>query len=369
MRAATRRGSFKGKIIQSTIQQRNKAASYGHLMLPRSIPLFKEKPGSVVQLDILPYVVTDERHPDRDDETERARKGDMWYRRPYKLHRNIGAENNSAVCPTSVGKKCPICEYRAKLLSDGTSWEDETVKALRAGQRNLYYIIPKKDKELDEIPHLWDIANSLFQKALEDEYMMKEEYESFPSLEGGYTLTVRFSEEKFKTSVYAKTSRIDFDKRGPYDEAMIDQLPSLDDVLVVKGYKELEREFFETGDADGEGEAEGDAETAAEDTPRPTTRPVTRTAPVAASPKLVPSFTRGKPVEQPPAEEGAERVDPPVRPAASAAAASRSRVAAAPAAKERCPHGHRFGVECDQHSECEECTEWGACMDAMEAAA
>ena len=367
MRAATRRGSFKGKIAHNATQQRNKSANYGHLMLPRGVPIYKEEPGSRVQLDILPYVVTDERHPDLDAEHEIARKGDLWYRRPYRLHRNIGAENNSAVCPTSVGKKCPICEYRAKLLSDGTSWQDDAVKALRPSDRNLYYVNPKNDKKLEDKPHIWDMSQFLFQAKLNDELEENEDHECFPGLDDGLTLRIRFSEEKFGGNAYADTSRIDFEPRNyAYDLAEIEKMPSLDDVLVVKGYKELEREFFETGD---EREAEGDVETAAEDTPRPTTRPVTRTAPVVASPKPVPSFTRGKPVEQPPAEEGAERVDPPVRPAASATPARTRPTPAAPAVKERCPHGHRFGVECDQHSECEDCTEWGACMDAMEAAA
>ncbi len=51
-------------------------------------------------------------HPDRDEEYGIAVPGSLWYKRPYWLHRGVGPENVSIVCPSSIGKKCPICEYR-----------------------------------------------------------------------------------------------------------------------------------------------------------------------------------------------------------------------------------------------------------------
>jgi len=381
---AVARGSFRNKVSANSAQQRNKTASYGHLMVPRGIPIFKEEPDSRVSLDILPYVVTDANHPDRDSEMEIAIKGSFWYRRPYKLHRNIGAEKTSVVCPSSVGKPCPVCEYRAKLLNEGANWQDDSVKILRASNRDLYYVQPKNEKKLDDKPHLWDVSQFAFQDKLNNELQENDDYSAFPDLDDGMTLRIRFSREKIGTNDFAETSRIDFDTRNyTYDEDEIRELPSLDEVLLVKSYKDIDRMFYETGD---EPEEEG----AQQDEPkprdrdagsRPSTRPKSEARerpsdpeqepePEAAEEKKPSGFTRGKKADPEPEREE-PRKPAAAKPAASAKPADeREARRAARAAREKpedeCPHGYVFGKDCDKHEECTDCQVWGKCMDELD---
>ncbi len=377
-RTAIKRSSFRDKVAKNSQQQRSKASNYGHLALPRGINVFKEEEGSRVTLDFLPYVVTDAAHPDRDDETEVAVVGSMWYRRPYKLHRNVGSEKNSVVCPTSIGKKCPICEYRANLLTEGAKWDDESVKALRPSDRNLYYVVPKDVKKFEEKAHVWDISQFLFQAKLNDELEENEEFCDFPDLEKGLTLKIRFSEEKIGSNTFADTSRIDFEARDyAYTEDQIVKLPSLDDVLTIKTYAEVEAAFLEVENDDSDGGAAAEEaevrHVARARKPEPADdedEPDEPDEPEEVTPKAVARRTPA------PVAATVEKVTPIRRnapaPAASASAEDPRRAARraereGAGAKERCPHGHKFGKDTDKFDECEECELWSDCMDQLEA--
>lgn len=408
MARESRRGSFKGKVSHNSAQQRAKATSYGHLSLPHGIQVFKEEPGTV-HLDILPYVVTDERHPDRKDEVGIAVPGEYWYRRPYKLHRNIGSDQTAMVCPTSIGKKCPVCEHRAKLLNDGVDYKDDRVKALKASERVLYYVQPKGERKWEDKPHLWDISHFLFQEKLNDEVKENPDCETFPDLEEGFTLRIRFTEGKIGTTTFAETSRIDFDDRKyAYDERDIDELSSLDDVLIIRTYDELERAFLETGDdedeADGKQDDDGKAGRARDrDRDRERDRKPAedretrgdRSGGDRADPKErargsddreTRSDRGGSTSTRTERERGSTRERPKDDPKPSEADAGETRRRREPPKEEakadpkreargdksdteRCPHGHRFGKDCDQFKDCEECGVWSQCMDQMEAAA
>lgn len=401
------RSSFRDKVAKNSQQQRTKASSYGHLLLPRGVNMFKEEPGSRVSLDFLPYRVTDARHPDRDEEDGTAVEGSLWYRRPYRLHRSVGTDNVSVVCPTSFGGKCPICEYRARMLAEGSKWNDKVVKGLKPSDRDLYYVVPKGVKSFEEKPHIWDISQFLFQAKLNDELEENDEHGVFPDLEEGLTLKIRFSEKDFVSddgakNKFAETSRIDFAERDyAYEEKTVDGLTSLDDVLDVKSYREIERIFLDQDEA-GEDDDEKEPGPAATTRPRRSARPQAeseedeatpprqsrRAAPEpepeedpdddnddddddddadTKEPEVVPAETR-KPArrasEPQDSKKPARRADPEPAP--------RERSRRTPAADKKsdddCPHGHRFGRDNDKHEECDECAVWAACADTQEKA-
>src|ERR1700722_4822173 len=184
--------SFRDKVAKNSQQQRTRASNYGHLRLPRGVNVFKETPGGRASLDFLPYVVTDERHPDRDDEDGTAVPDSTWYRRPYRLHKRIGSNDDSIVC---LGKRCPICEYRARLLAEGADYTDPIISDLKASDRNLYYVVPKDDKSYEDRPHIWDMSQFLFQDKLNDELEENPDFGDFPELEDGRTVRIRFAEK------------------------------------------------------------------------------------------------------------------------------------------------------------------------------
>jgi hypothetical protein len=377
-----KKGRFAGKTTANAHKQKSKGSQYGHLNLPKGVSVFKETPGGRCQLNFLPYEVTDPMHPDRDIELDIAVPGELWYKRPYKMHRNVGVNNESAVCPTSFGKKCPICEYRAKLLADGADWQDETVKACRASDRNLYVVVPLEEKDYDEKPHIWDISQFLFQDMLNDELEENEDYGEFPDLEDGYTLRIRFSKETFGKNEFAKTSRIDFEDRPkPYPESILKQVPNLDEVLSCPGYDELHAKFFEL-----ETPTEEQTETVVEEDsqstrsrrriPRPEPEPEeedpSNEEDVCIACKGSGTNSKGrvcricegtgiKPVKEGPVvrDEKPESTTP-------------SRRRAAPALKteekDDCPFGHEFGTDCEEFDDCDTCDKFEECLDAKEAA-
>ena len=96
-----RTSSFRGKVSSDAKRQKTAGASYGYLNLPKGVSVYSPEPGSKnVKLDFLPYIVTDERHPDRNEELKVALPDSLWYKRPFKTHRNVGVDNDAVICLT-----------------------------------------------------------------------------------------------------------------------------------------------------------------------------------------------------------------------------------------------------------------------------
>lgn len=341
--AKKKTSKFKSAVVGNTQQQQKQGAQYGHLNLPKGVSVFKEEPGGKAALDFLPYEVTDHNHPDRNDALGIAVPEELWYKRPYRLHRNIGMNNDSAVCPGSIGKKCPVCEYRGKLLKEGSNYQDDEVKALKPSLRNLYIVIPKGMKDYDEKAHIWDISQFLFQDALNEEIEENEDNGIFPDLEVGLTLRIRFSKEEFGKNKFAKTSRIDFDERNEqYDEKILKQIPNLDEVLTVPSYKQLEAQFFELEDEPKpEEEPEGEDE--------PEERPERKKKKANPEPKEQESEEEEEESEEEPEPEPVEAESKPKK-----------------ESENKCPYGYRFGVDIDEYDECDECDLWDECIEEKE---
>lgn len=246
------KSSFKGKVANNAHKQATSGNSYGYLNIPKGVSVFNPEPGSRIQLDFIPYTVTDEKHPDRDTDAEIAIPGSLWYKRPFKSHRGIGGDNDSVVCLTSVNKKCPICEERARLTREGASKEE--TDALKPKQRNLYIVVPLDSKNHKQELHIFDVSQYLFQDLLNDELSEDEDRGIFPDLEEGLTLKVRFDEESFNGNKFAKTARIDFfERKEQYDESILDKVPNLDNVLQILSYEDLKAKFFEIDSEDDGG--------------------------------------------------------------------------------------------------------------------
>jgi len=416
-----RTSSFRGKVGKDA--HKSMRASRGYLNLPEGVKQYNvEENTRKVMFDILPYVVSDPKHPNRDDEAGIALKGDLWYKRPFKVHRNVGANNESCVCPKSIGKPCPICEYQKKQFDAGAD-KEETIE-LYPKDRNLYVIIPKGEKKLDEVPFVWDMSQKLFQDTLKDALDEDEENEVFPDLEEGLTLEVSFKWKTFGKSTFPEARNINFIERDkPYKESILDEVPDLDTVLKVLSYEELSNKFFELD----EPEAEGSLKEVDEDVPvreRKRERVVEEEAPVERKRKTIPAKEEVEKDEPPTWEElgrlsrrNLERMvdsqkldidlndfgddedgdhnlkaaiaqelgveipeDKPVRHKPTRGTASskveeepekpsrreRERPAKEAAKDERCPFGHKFGVDSEKFNDCDTCDIWGECLDKKE---
>ena len=385
MARAKRKSKFRGKVASNTQKQRTQGSSYGHLQLPKGVNIFKEEPGGRALLDFIPYIVKDENHMDRDEREGIAIPGneetDLWYKKPYRLHRNIGSENKSVVCPTTWGRKCPICEYKATKLKDGVDYDE--VRDLKPSLRNLYLVVPLEMKDYKEEMHIWDFSQFLFQEKLNEELDENEDYCSFPDLEEGLSVRIRFSEEKFGKNSFASTSRIDFEEReSQYDEDMLDSVPCLDDIVVCPSYEEVEALFFELGEAIEDDAPEPEPETpkrgglkrkAKTVKPDPEPEPDENTC-VACGGEGVNSRggvckpCKGSGIRQPKKKPGSEEAPKPTRRRSPAPKEEKPAPAKSKARqqKEDCPYAYKFGVDTDEHEECDECEKWDDCIEAKE---
>ena len=352
---------FRGKVSRNIQDREQAASSFGYLKIPSGVEIFKEEASDKpVLLDIVPYLVTDEHHMDRNDDEGIAQPGNLWYTKPFLIHRNIGPDNETVVCLKTNGKSCPICEYRSKLFKEEAPKEE--TDALKLSRRHLYFVIPIGHKKLDEEIHLWDISFHNFQKLLDKELKMDEEYEVFPDFEEGYTLKVRFDEVQLGQNKFAEASRIDFKKREEaYDEeSMLENLPNLDEVLKIRGYEELKKLFFELDEEEipeetREIEEDGDEE---EEQPK---RSISRKKK---------TITRKK--EEEPEEEDEEPEEEPEekpkRKMTSRRTAKKGKVKKSEPEEgdEECPNGMTFGVDTDTDNVCDTCALWDACTEAKE---
>ena len=358
--AKKKRSAFAGKTTANAHKQRTQASKYGYLNLPKGVQMFKEDPDSRAKLDFLPYKVTSTNHPDRDDELGIATPDSLWYKKPFRIHRNVGVKNDSEVCLAFEGRKCPICEYRARRAKEGAEYAE--LKELNASLRNLYVVVPKDAKKYEEKPHIWDISQFLFQDMLNAELEEDEDYGVFPDLEEGLTLRIRFGSGQIGTGKpFAETSRIDFTERdGQYDESILDKVPNLDDILDVKSYAKLEALFLELDDpeideSDKIIEEEEEVDEKPKRKPEPKLEPDPDEKEEEERPKRKP-----KPKLKPDPDEEEEEDEKPKRKPKSEPKKTKK------TADDRCPFGHHFGTDCEEYDDCNECDEWDDCMDAKE---
>ena len=387
------KSSFRGKVGKDA--HKSIRASRGYLNLPDGVKQYNvEENTRKVTFDILPYIVSDPKHPNRDDEAGIAVVDSLWYRRPFKVHRAVGVNNESCVCLKSIGKPCPICDHQRKQFDAGAD-KEETIE-LYPKDRNLYVIVPKGDKKADEVPYIWDMSEKLFQETLKD--AIDEDLETnevFPSLEEGLTLEVSFKWKTFGKSTFPEARNINFIERDkPYKESILDDVPDLDTVLKVLSYEELSNKFFELDEPETEGalkdveeekeepqerkrksasnrEIEKDEPPTWEELGRLSRRNLER---MVGSQNLdieLNDFGEDEEGElalrtaianELGTEIPVEKKEAPARPSRR----ERGRPAKEEAKDDPCQFGHRFGIDSEKFKECDTCEIWGDCMDKKE---
>ncbi len=346
------KSNFREKVTTDVKRQQSRVNFYGYLNIPKGIRVIPIEPDEKIKLDFLPYVVSDPKHPDRNPEKDIAMPGTLWYKRPFKIHRNIGAANETIVCPTSIGKRCPICEYRAKLMKERVG--KESTDTLKPSLRNLYVVVPIDHAQLESVPHILDISQYLFQDLLNKELEENEDYAVFPDLEEGLSLRIRFEGRTIgKSQPFPEVSRIDFfEREHSYSEDILKEIPDLDKVLHILSYEELESKFFEI---DIEENSEKLTTLNSEIEKEPVKREVFHRNSVKESVKEKEiELDEDKPIEK---EENEERQ---VR-KSSFIEEKKERKESIGRSLERCPYGYRFGIDNSDYDECEKCEIWDSC--------
>ena len=252
---------FAGKTSHNAETRSGSNSDFSYVKLPQGIKAFSPKPGSTTEFDIIPYIVTDKNHMDKDEEHEIAVEGTEWYKKPFKVHKNVGADEITYVCPTTFGKPCPICEYKKKRTANGASYDE--IKQYAPSHRVLYVLIPHGLEGFKKGEFaIFDFSFHLFQKKLNEEMKYAKKYAGFPDLEGGYRLKIRWETGKLGKFEFASCGRIDFEEREDLN-IDLEEVPNLDKCLKVLSYDELNTIFLQL---DHEGIQKDDEE---EDEPKP----------------------------------------------------------------------------------------------------
>jgi hypothetical protein len=376
-------------VVDDVQRKRGFAGGKKYLNLPSDVKEFSMKENTrEIYLDVIPYEVNDTKHPDRKEGTERAAKGTLWWKRPFQVHKSIGADNATVVCPHSFGKRCPICDWINTQLKTGTKqWDD--VKEIASKDRALYAVIPIGSEDHDEIVHIWDMADHLFLATLKDELKSRPEMGIFPDISEGRTLKIKFRWKSFgkkSKGSWPEASDIDFMKREPYDDSILDEVPNLDSLLVVLSSEELEMMFLEL---DEEDRADVETKTHSDDVDESPRRrrvaeeekteaeePPIRRRKVSDEKEESPVSRRNTESEERPTTRRRDMTeDAPVRRTSRSAVAveaeekpvtraSRNVAKEDKDEKEKCPYGHVFGVDIDKFKDCGSCNLWDDCNDA-----
>ena len=326
------------RMNRDRVKQRaveNSKSSGGGTTYNVGLDFFKPVKGTQV-VRILPYIVTDKNHPDR------VPAGELWYRRPMKVHFSVGPEEKARICPTTFGKRCPICEYALERKRSGDATQDELTQ-MRAKDRDLFLVVdPLNPNEVMS----WEISFHNFTKMLNREINENpDELAGFADLVDGLDVKVRFAEASMGTNKFLEADRIDFiPRRKPQDPTILEELPALDDCLIVLDYKELEAEFLGIPIEEEEKEEEE------------TSKKKVRRAP-APEPEDE-EVEEDEEEEPPPPRRGRPKKKADVAPVET----KRSRK---PKKKNDsgCPAGGKWGEDCNALDECDTCEVWEDCQE------
>lgn len=270
---AKKRGSKRKRVSRDTVRKNAQQGAGGNFFnLPKGIKDWAPKEAGKYLLDILPYEVSINNHPDAGNGIE---KGHVWYKFPFAVHFNVGAADASVVCPASVGQPCPICEERDKYKRKDKDRYADNIKQLTPQRWTAMNIIDPEDEDKTCVfaMSIGKFYNKLKEELDEGEAEILLFFEIAD--DAGKTLKVRFSPKTFEGSKYLQATRIDFIDREDMDEEdTFEGVACLDEIFNILPYNRLKAMFLqvEENDEDDEGKAPEDTEDEDEEEEKPRRR-------------------------------------------------------------------------------------------------
>lgn len=204
-------------------------------------------------LDIIPFKVK------TPDNIEQIPVGDLWYQRIYKRHGGVGSSNQSIVCPTMLGKPCPICQSVERLKKNYEENKD-LIREIKAKDRTLMFVIDREKKSKGV--QLFELSSWAFSDRISGfiDAAGNDDLWSFFELDGK-TLRVKFEKKTIgqKGSSF-EASAIFFKDREAYDSSILKKTVDLldDTIFEVLPYKQIQKLYTEDEDYDSNDESEED---------------------------------------------------------------------------------------------------------------
>jgi len=224
----------KAKAAAKKQQQENASPYNKAFVAPKGVEPFFPKGGTEnkTTLRFLPFTQKDPRgNPDFND------KGELAYKRRYWVHRDVGPDGVTIVCPKKSFKKdCPVCEQYARRSKEEDGDSDE-VKALKPKEREMFAIQLKGDDKV----HLLDQSTYLFGQKFIEELNDPDNEGADACVEGEMWLRCKFLSSgsgQFKKTELATITFVPCVKKP--SEELLAQVPDLDSLLIEMSYEEIE---------------------------------------------------------------------------------------------------------------------------------
>lgn len=339
------------------------------------LEFYKVKKGKN-KIGILQYRITTDNHP------KGREKGKTDYKLAVFVHRFFGESEGNYLCmKETFNQSCPGCKEIKKMVdSKEYTYKDKEVKDLRAQQREVFVI--QDLMEDDGKIYLLDLSHWEFLKELLAEAERDTDGEGvipFADPDEGKAI-IFYGEERegeFKNTTYKPTG-FRFKDREAIDPEIFDEVPSLDGLLVIPDYDEMEKDLYgisskqesddddepvkkkakkpvDEDDDDDEEEPEEDEDTEDEDDDEEE-EPVKKKSrkPTADDDDddedEEPKKSSAKKNSRKPADDDDDEDEKP---------SSKKK------GKQKCPNGHKFGEDCDEHKNCKGCKLWDECSEAF----
>lgn len=205
------------------------------------IPFLKYKKDTDASLYFIPYNIGSKLHPAVFQ--KKAEIGDSAVRFDYWVHKSIGPQKVTVMCPNKMaGKPCPICE-EAERIGAEKGWKDPAFAALKAKERTMFNVVEVSDdkeevKVFDETAYyftklLWDYAEAQGRK--KHDTIVK-----FADPEKHIAVEFSVKMEKFNGFDTAKYTAFSFDREATgVDERTLEKAFCLDSYGKILSYEDL----------------------------------------------------------------------------------------------------------------------------------
>jgi hypothetical protein len=189
-------------------------------------------------INIIPYKISSEQNALLFDKKVNLESGDASYLVRFSIHRNIGINNDSPICPKhTYGKPCPICEENHVLYNDGNL---EEAKRLMKSDRALYWV---EDLKSDEANYMFfDQPTFYFEQDLLGQAKSKGEDKAIPfaSPTHGHSISFLGEEKVIGKTKFLAAQHFDFkDRREQPGAESLEKTFDLSDYLILLSYEEL----------------------------------------------------------------------------------------------------------------------------------
>jgi len=323
------------------------------------------------RINIVPYIIKSKNHPLV--KKGEAEIGEMDYVLDFYVHRGVGPAEKSILClKNTFGKPCPICEHSASLRKAG---KEKEANALKPSHRVVYNIEDLKEPGKIKV---FETSHYLFEKELIEEARDDENggFVDFADPEEGKEIKFRASKATKNKIEFTEFKSFSFEDRDEeLDSDLVESAISFDELLNVPTYEEVEKVLY--GDDDSEDEDD-------EEKPSKKSKPKDDEDDEDEDDDEKPS-KKSEPEDDDEDEDNEEEEEKPAKKSSKKSDDEdddekpskksepedddKDEEQEKPAKKSKCdscPFGHKFGKDCDEFGDCDDCDIWDKCVKASD---